>query len=161
MQLLKARCLDDSAPLLQYIDQMYVSGKFVQRRRQNFQPDIPTVNLRCIPARFPPELWNVQHATMNDLPKTNNLCEGWNNKFYHLVGYQDPSIWKLIRTIHKEEAVVSAVIARDSFGEPPRRKTKKIFVDLQQRLKNLCNDYTEGRKNLEQVLRGLGHNIRF
>ncbi|KAG0727804.1 hypothetical protein GWK47_033848 [Chionoecetes opilio] len=92
---------------------------------------------------------------MNDCPRTNNLCEGWINKFYHLVGYQHPSIWKLIRTIQKEEAVVSAVIARDTVGEPPRKKTKQEYVDLEQRLKNLCKDYTEGRKNLDQVLRGL------
>ena len=56
---------------------------------------------------------------------TNNLCEEC-NKFYHLVGYQHPSIWKLIRIIQKEKAVVSAIIARDLIGEPPKKKTKKI-----------------------------------
>ena len=66
------------------------------------------------------------YAMANDCPRTNNLCEGWNNKFYHLIGYQHPSIWKLIRTIQKEESVVSAVIARDSVGEPPKKKIKKM-----------------------------------
>lgn len=123
MQLLKSRCPEEAAPLLEYFDQTYVSGTYVQRRR-NQQPGIPAVNLRRIPARFPPELWNIHKATMNDCPRTNNLCEGWNNKFYHLVGYQHPSIWKLIRVLQQEEAAVSAVIARDSVGEPPRKKTK-------------------------------------
>ena len=52
MQLFKARCLDEAAPLLEYFDQTYVSGKYVQRRRRNFQPGIPTVNLRCIQTKF-------------------------------------------------------------------------------------------------------------
>ena len=50
MQLFKARYLDEAAPLLEYFCQMYVSGTYVQRRR-NLQPGIP--------ARFPLELWNV------------------------------------------------------------------------------------------------------
>ena len=33
MQLLKARCPDEAAPLLEYFDQTYVSGMYVQRRR--------------------------------------------------------------------------------------------------------------------------------
>ena len=70
-------------------------------------------------------------------------------------------IWKLIRLLQQEEAAVSAVIARDSVGEPPKKKTKRVYVDLQQRPKNLCKDYTEGRKTLDQMLCGLGHNIRF
>ena len=87
MQLLKDRCTEDAAPLLEYFDQTYVSGTYVQRRR-NQQPQIPAVNLRRIPARFPPELCNIHKVTMNDCPRINNLCEDWNNKFYHLVGYQ-------------------------------------------------------------------------
>ena len=147
-----SRCPDEAAPLLEYFDQTYVSGTSVQRGRRA---------VRRIPARFPPELWNVHKATMNDCPRMNNLCEGWNNKFYHLIGYQHPSIWKLIRTFQKEESVVSAVIARDSVGEPPKKRTKKMYSDIQQRLKNLCKDYIEGRKNLDEVLRGFGHNIGF
>ena len=75
MQLLKDRCTEEAAPLLEYFDQTYVSGTYVQRRHSQ-QPGIPAVNLQCIPARFPPELWNIHKATMNDCPRTNNLCEG-------------------------------------------------------------------------------------
>ena len=117
------------------------------------------VNLRRIPARFSRELWNVHQATVNDCPRTNNLCEEWNNKFYNLVGYQHPSIWKLRRMIQKEEAVVSAVITRDLVGELPIKKTKKIYVEQQQGLKNLCSGYVKGRENPDQILSGLSHNM--
>ena len=161
MQLLKTRCPQQAAPLLKYFDETYVSGTFVQRRQRNAQSDAAAENLRHVPPRFPPEIWNVHVATINDCPRTNNFCEGWNNKFCHLVGHQHPSIWKLIKMLQKEESAVSAVILRDLIGEPPVKKVKKIYVRLQQRLKNLCIDYNEGRKNMDEVLRGLGHNIRY
>ncbi len=127
MQLLKARCPEEAAPLLEYFDQTYVSGTYVQRRR-NQHPGIPAVKLRLIPTRFPPELWNIHKATMKDCPRTNNLCEGWNNKFYHLVGYQHPSIWKLIWVLQQEEAAVSAVIARDSVNRPGRKQRRYMLI---------------------------------
>ena len=63
--------------------------------------------------------------------------------------------------IQKEEAVVSAVITRDLIGELPIKKTKKIYVEQQQGLKNLCSGYVKGRENPDQILSGLSHNIRF
>ena len=79
-----------------------------------------------MPPRFPPELWNVHKATLNDDARANNQCEGWNNKFYHHVGYQHPSIWKMIRTLQKEEATVSAIIIRDAVGQPPQGGKKRL-----------------------------------
>ena len=40
---------------------------------------------------FPPPVWNVHDATLNNDPRTNMICEGWNNKFHNLVG-TSPSI---------------------------------------------------------------------
>ena len=113
MQLLKTRCLYQAAPLLKYFDETYVSGTFVQRRQRNSQSYIAAENLRHVPPRFPPELWNAHVGTINDCPRTNNFCEGWNNKFYHLVGHQHPSVWKLIKMLQKEESAASTVILRD------------------------------------------------
>ena len=61
--------------------------------------------------------------------------------------------------LQKEESAVSTVILSHLIDDPPVKKVKKIDVSLQQRLTNLCSDYNEGRKNLDEVLRGLGHNI--
>lgn len=103
-QLPKARCPDKAAPPLEYFDQMFVFGTFREDGTfVAFQQDFL-------------QLWNVSL-------RTSNLCEEQNNKFYHLVRHQHPSIRKFIRTIQQKETVVSAVIARDSVGERPRKKT--------------------------------------
>jgi hypothetical protein len=38
----------------------------------------------------------VPDATVNGDARTNNMCEGWNNKFFNLVGHSHPSIWRVI-----------------------------------------------------------------
>lgn len=161
MQLLKARCPDETAPparVLQpnlcfwymWSDKMKLSARLAKSE--------PFVHSSKISSR------TLEHTLSYHEWLSQNQQPMWrlgHNKLFHFVGYQDPSIWKLIRIIQKEEAVVSAVIARDSVGEPTRKKIKKIYADLQHTLKNLCKGCTGGRKNLDQVLWGLSHNMWF
>jgi hypothetical protein len=46
--------------------------------------------------------------------RTNNMCEGWNNKFFNLVGHAHPSIWRVIEWCQKEEATVRTIIQQDA-----------------------------------------------
>ncbi|CAB4063239.1 unnamed protein product [Lepeophtheirus salmonis] len=46
--------------------------------------------LRHIPPRFPSALRNVHRATITDCPRTNKQCEGWNCRFFPLVGHHHP-----------------------------------------------------------------------
>jgi len=36
--------------------------------------------------------------------RTNNVTEGWNNQFSHLIGIKHPTIWHLIRKMKYEVA---------------------------------------------------------
>jgi hypothetical protein len=60
--------------------------------------------LRRSPPMFPPAIWNVHDATVNGDARTNNMCEGWNNKLFNLVGHDHLSIWRVIEWCQKEEA---------------------------------------------------------
>ena len=50
---------------------------------------------------------------MSDQPRTNNICEGWNNRFHTLVGQDHPSMWKLIEIVYKQFAHVTGVLIQD------------------------------------------------
>ena len=63
---------------------------------------------------FPPAIWNVHDATVNGDARTNNMCEGWNNNFFNLVGHAHPSIWRVIEWCQKEEATVRTIIQQDA-----------------------------------------------
>jgi hypothetical protein len=88
------------------------------------------------------------------------MCEGWNNKFFNLVGHSHPSIWRVIEWCQQEEATVRTIIQQDAVGNPPVKCTQQRHVQLRKRLQNLCRDLTTGQKTIAEFLCGVGWNIR-
>ena len=141
--------------LLDYFDNTYVNGVANQRLRAANRP------VQRNPPMFPPVLWNVHTATLNDDPRTNNVCESWNNAFFHIVGQNHPSMWTCVRALQKQHADDEKIIQQDALGQRPRQRVKPTLVQMQNRLRNLCNDCNLGLKNIGDFLRGVCHNIRF
>lgn len=145
--------------LLQYFDDTYVSGIL---RHQPFDGAdgamVHHFNRR--PPMFPKATWNVNQATLDGNARTNNVCEGWNNKFRSLVGHYHPSVWHCVEWFKKEEANVATVIAQTLVGNGPVKKTTRRYVQLHQRLANLCQDLLLQRVDLQQFLASVGWNIR-
>ena len=113
---------DDAEGLVDYFSKTYVTGTFRHVQPAHGQVG---VNLQLVPPRFLPELWNVHEATLNGAPRTNNQCEGWNNRFFHLLDYKHPSIWMLIEAIQMENRKVVTLIAQDLIGQPPRKRIRR------------------------------------
>ena len=76
-----------------------------------------------------------------------------------LVGHRHPSFWKTIESIRKDEALNRISIINDQRGNPPRKKLRQTYVNLQQRLHRLCSDHADGIKTMEEFLSGIGHTI--
>ena len=150
-------------PLVEYFDRTYVTGSHrpVQRRPNLPGGPVPPLLLRHIPPTFSAEIWNVLDATLTDGPRTNNLCEAWNNRFMNVVGHKHPTIWRAITSIQQEKASVSALILQDSRGQPPKKRVKRSYRNLQQRLNTLCQDYNKESKSLPEFLEGIAHTIHF
>lgn len=89
MNYLKQNTPEGMEPFVTYFDQTYVTGTYRRVQRQQDDNEIPRVQLRLIPPRFPPEIWNVHEATIRDESRTNNLCEGWNNRYSRLVKFME------------------------------------------------------------------------
>ncbi len=53
-------------PLLEYVERVHVGSE-------------------GLAAQFPPSTWNIHLQTLQGDHRTNNLCEGWTNKFARLV----------------------------------------------------------------------------
>ena len=83
---------------------------------------------------FPPAIWNVPDATVNGDARTSNMCKGWSNKFFNLVGHAHPSILRVIEWCQKEEATVHTIVQQDAVGNPPAKRTQQRHVQLQVRL---------------------------
>ena len=121
IHLLRTLCPDDppaAAELLDYFDSTYISGRL--RQQNSAQNQAVRLVLRRSPPMFPPAIWNVHDATVNGDARTNNMCEGWNSKFFNLVGHAYLSIWRVIEWCQKEDATVRTIIQQDAVGYPPQ-----------------------------------------
>jgi hypothetical protein len=74
--------------LVDYFQTTYVTATYRSVQRNGEQ----RLTMRRVPPMFPPSIWSVPPATVDSDPRTNNVCEGWNNKFFTLIGSAHPSI---------------------------------------------------------------------
>ena len=75
-----------------------------------------------------------------------------------MVGHDHPSIWFAIECLQQDVAIVATRIAQSSTGQPLSKRRR--LVDMEQRLRNMCQNRVTGTKTLEETLRGLMHNVR-
>ena len=143
--------------LLNYFDSTYVTGTF--RRVNNNDPDAP-IRVRRLAPQFSPGVWNVHQATIEERSRTNNICEAWNIGFLQLVGHTHPSVWTLIDSIRKDQAVVATLILQNQAGQPPKKRVRRVAQQIQARLLNLCIGYNAGDLTLPDFLRAVSHTIR-
>lgn len=154
MEHLKTVTPAEAAELMDYFDANF-SGSYRGQQLENSQG----VRLRVVPPMYPTAIWNVHEATLDGNSRTNNICEGWNNKFSNLVGHHHPSVWKCIQWFQKEHATVDTVVQQDLIGTASKQRNKRNAMQLQKRLRRLCQDRVEGRKSIPEFLEGIGHNI--
>ena len=87
MQVLRGAILavDGMNNLVDYFDATYVTGTARRIKRPQTSSTASTsdgdanqlaIRLRRIPAPFPPQMWNVHDATLQDNARTDNDCEG-------------------------------------------------------------------------------------
>ena len=148
----------DADPLLQYFDESYVSGTV--RRIAAAQPGGALVlRMRRIAPLFPPGLWNVQAATMVNNPRTNNIIEGWNSRFQHIIGHNHPTIWKLIIGLQMEQAHTETTVAQYAIGGLQHKRVRRSNVECQVRMQRLCGRYANGEIDMPTLLRAVAHNV--
>ena len=157
MVYLKSIMPEKGSAILEYFDNTYVTGTF---RRINSTQD-NCIRLRNCPPLFPPHVWNVHNITLNDGDRTNNETEGWNHRFSKIVGHCHPSIWVLITKIRLEVANDETKLAQNAFGTLPRKKKSKIYAELQNKLKNICNEYSRGERDIPNFLKAIAYTIRY
>lgn len=92
-------------PLSQYFGKTYVVGRLARGRRKAVDP------------RYPPALWNQYDAALNGEQKTNNLSEGWHNRFNLVVGKAHPSLYSALTEFQKEQAHSESMVAELSAGK--------------------------------------------
>jgi len=89
--------IDDDMPdaLLEVYEMVkvtYVRGRRARGRRPAVEP------------RFPPPVWNAYEAVIHDEHRTNNMVEGYHNKFQKSIQAFHTRIWRYLEAIKKDQS---------------------------------------------------------
>ncbi|XP_041369007.1 uncharacterized protein LOC121383200 [Gigantopelta aegis] len=162
MTYLRDNTPDGLEPLLVYFDSTYVSGSYRRiQPPQRSDGSVPPLCMRRIPPAYAPSIWNVHTITLKGGSRTNNICEGWNNSFAKLVGHAHPTIWRAIDSIRKDQTQAATARLMDERGERPAKRVRHHIKKLQTKLHNLCTDRRDDIKSISEVLKGIGHCVRW
>ena len=134
--------------VVQYFENNYVYGK-IRRGRRNRSG-------QRNPPQFPPDLWSVYDLIQNNYPRTQNVVEGWHQRWLTLIGKRHVGVYTIIAEMQKEQHQTYLQAESILCGEPSPYK-RKHQIDRENRILNVFNnrdDYT-----LIDYLRGISHNI--
>ncbi|KAK3908542.1 putative peptidase y4sO [Frankliniella fusca] len=114
--------LDRSLPaalreLSQYFDDTYIRGP-----RARGAPRQRGVAQR---PRNGPSLWNTYEATLRDEHRTNNLSEGWHNRFQGVNGKNHSPIYAALGEIQKEQADTETMLHELTLGRRVKAAPKR------------------------------------
>ncbi|CAB4418896.1 unnamed protein product [Rhizophagus irregularis] len=139
----------NASQIVQYFEETYVNGKI---RRQ--MPRSGTVIRN--PPLFPPELWSVHELIENGYPRTQNMVEGWHQRWSTIIGRSHIGLYSIIDEMRKEQCQTELQIESILRGEA-RPYQRKHIVERENRLLTIFNgrdDYS-----LLDYLRGIAHTI--
>lgn len=140
---------DELLNIFDYFNLNYVNGRRAQGRRARVLP------------RFPPCIWNQYTATINNSHKTNNISEGWHNRFRILVAINHPDLYTFIQEIKKEQADTEKQIIEMDLGRNVKANPRMQCLSLQKRQRIIAQNYRTYKHNNEilNYLQNMGSNI--
>ena len=116
---------DNLSGLLDYFESVYI-GVLASSRKP----------------RFEHVFWNVTSRILDNLPKTNNYVEGFNNRMKHAIGCSHPSLSILIDVLKKEYMITDFLIIH---ADMKVDKVKSRQLEKKDRLKKMIEAYENYR----------------
>ena len=138
---LSQHCAGHEEVILDYFEENYIGAQRRGRRRNPL---------------FSHELWNVNRRVEANLPRTNNMLEGWHRHFNRCFPAAHPTIWKFINVLKNDASVQQINAANYAAGGPPPKR-RRIYQAINDRLRRLHADY--GNRDTLEFLRGVSYNL--
>lgn len=148
-KVLREFSLADLDPIFSYFNENYIDGRPGRGRR------------RPVPPRYAIPVWNQFDAARTGAHRTNNVSEGWHNRFRLVVGRNHPDVYSLVKEFQKEQADSESTVAELSLGKTVKAAPKKKWVDAQARIRYITGQYQEykERNDIWAYLETIGSNI--
>ena len=112
-----------------YFDATYVNGIPARGRR------------RAVPRKYPIHIWNQHDPAVEGLAKTNNVSEGWHDRFHLLMEEIHPDMYSCINNFLKEQGDTEIPIVKLSLGRKIKAAPKRKWAESQTRLRRIVLNY--------------------
>lgn len=145
-------------PVIDYFETNYIR-KLKVRKRKGSQGRIQLVSHS---PRFPPAIWNQYEAVLNGSSRTNNVSEGWHNRFQLVVGKPHPSLYAFFEELKKEQADTEIMLNQLSMGKRIRKGVEKKRRQLEEMILNVVETYPQyAENNILSYLTTIGYHVKF
>lgn len=114
---------------VKYFDSTYVTG-LPRRGRRN-----------ATPPRYPIHILNQYHPTVKGQVRTNNVSEGWHNRFHLLMGKNHQDLYNFIKPVQKEQGDTEIAIVKLSLERKIKAAPKKKWQEMETKLHRIVLNY--------------------
>ena len=113
-----------------------------------------TVGGRRMAPAFPHVMWNVHDRYTDGASRTTNALEAFHHSFNSLISCQHPSIWTLLTSLEKQQALTTNTINEITRGTSFVHSAKERKRN--ERIQTLVSGYT--LPQADRMLRGIAYN---
>ena len=131
----------DEVPVLTYFESTWIGNVIGRRGRRS-------------PPHFPFKMWNVVGRHQQGSTRTNNVIEAFNHNFNSLLSCHHPSLWTLIQSLRREQALTENTHAHINRGDTKQPSTKQASRNA--RITNIVQSYISSAP--DKTLRGIAFN---
>jgi hypothetical protein len=142
---LRRECPPELHTVFDSFSRYYISGTPARGRRRGRRPT------------YRPALWNQYQTAIEKSHRTNNVSEGWHNRFRLVVGKHHPDLYTAITEIQKEQGYMEICITELAMGKKVKTSPTKKWIELQDRLESIAAQYAS--KPIMEYLRAIAANV--
>ena len=142
-------------PVKNYFEEYYVVGRPSRGRPGK------SGRRAFIEPRYPPAIWNQYNATVQEQHRTNNISEGWHNRFHLVIGKDHPHLYSALTEFKKEQADTESCIKDLNLGKSVKAASKRKWIELQRRMRSivLTNEVHRADKTIAEYIENLANVI--
>ena len=106
---------------------------------------------------------NQYEAVLQERSRTNNLSEGWHNRFQVVVGKNHPSLYVFLNELRKEQADTEIMQRQLQLGQRIRKGVERKRRETEEQIMNVVNayhTYVQGN-DVYSYLKTIGYQVKF
>ena len=137
---------DEGKPIVDYFEDTWI-GRLERRERRR--------------PLFEHGLWNFYQQTLEGKQKTNNLVEGWHRSLINQFHGKNPSIWKFIEGLMREQSMPELKLNQQLSGQQSRSNSKRKTENRRLLLlvANFYSDFQDTQEFFISYLKGVASAI--